>query len=117
MGARGVADPVYLATEPLRRVPWVRKGVRRVKRLFGAEPAPIGEEKLPEASLNGPIEVLHVIGGSSSLGGVMSFVRSLTEGDTSGVKHFIWKSREFQAPQGTCAQWVCEGRAKVTDRA
>jgi glycosyltransferase involved in cell wall biosynthesis len=29
----------YLATEPLRRVSWIRRGARRVKRVFGCEPA------------------------------------------------------------------------------
>jgi len=30
---------LYLATEPLRRVPWIRRGVRSIKRIFGCEPA------------------------------------------------------------------------------
>jgi hypothetical protein len=29
---------LYLATEPLRRMLWLRKGIRSVKRMFGCEP-------------------------------------------------------------------------------
>jgi glycosyltransferase involved in cell wall biosynthesis len=60
------------------------------------------------------IEVLHVIG-ESHLGGVMTFVKNITQPQHPGVKHYIWKHRDYHPPADSSATWICEGAAKRTD--
>lgn len=60
------------------------------------------------------IEVLHVVGGTTHLGGVMAFVNNITT-PQPGVSHFIWKHRECRPPANASATWTCEGAARQTD--
>jgi len=62
-----------------------------------------------------PIDVLHVVGGACSRGGVMSFVNRLTEVATPGIVEHVWKHHSCLPPPTGSARWVCRGRARRSD--
>jgi glycosyltransferase involved in cell wall biosynthesis len=62
-----------------------------------------------------PIEVLHVVGGISHMGGVMTFVKSITTPPQHGVTHYIWKHRDCRPPANSPVIWACEGAGRRTD--
>ena len=63
----------------------------------------------------GGIEVLHVVGGTSHLGGVMAFVARQASSPIPGIRQSIWKHRAFVSPADSDANWVREGVAARTD--
>lgn len=60
-----------------------------------------------------PLTALHVVGGNDPRGGVMSFVQQMASVPVPGVRHLVWKSRDFQHQNP--ALFVCEGRVRLID--
>jgi glycosyltransferase involved in cell wall biosynthesis len=61
------------------------------------------------------LDVLHVLGGSNRLGGIMALVTKIASSPVPGIRQSIWKNREFPVPDGSEVNWVCAGSAPLTE--